>query len=278
MTIYDTITDIRKSANFMFTPKTTKIEALMAREDLKLVAGKVDKLFFGKTNIYIDFANVRPWSEKLGWHISPNRLKQFLMSFQDVDSIKWYQGELVGDPRSKSEIKKLEHCKYEIRTKPVKIIRLPIDVSSISIKSPDLLKKFVRKALLRQYDIATIEFLNNKFREMNESGVYFIEDRKCNFDVEIGTDMRIDHLRDSVDTFVLWSGDSDFADPIKTLILNGKRVVLFATAGRVSRELNALVKDGLFIFDIFELRDLICWNGEESSKSTKDPISGAPQL
>src|SRR3989344_965299 len=262
----------------MFIPKTPIIQELAKREDVKFAVEKIDKLFVGKTNIYIDFANVRPWSEKLGWHISPNRLKQFLKSFKDVDSIKWYQGELIGDPRSKSEIKKLEHCKYEVRTKPVKIMRLPIDVSSISIQSPDLLKKFVRKALLRHYDIATVEFLNAKFKEMNKRGIFFIEDRKCNFDVEIGTDMRVDHLRDGIDTFVLWSGDSDFADPIKTLILGGKKVVLFATAGRVARELNALVKDGLFIVDIFELRDLICWNGEESPKSTKDPISGAPQL
>ncbi len=264
----------------MFTPKTQRIEELAKREDRMPTVQKVDGLFVGKTNTYIDFANVRPWSEKLKWHVSPNRLKQFLKSFESVGSIKWYQGELVGDPHSREEIKKLERCKYEIRTKSVKIMKLPIDVSSISLQSPDLLKKFMRKSLLRKYSIETVEFLNNKFKEMNAQGIYSIEDRKCNFDVEIGTDMRIDDLRDNVDTFVLWSGDSDFADPIKSLLVNGKKVVLFATAGRVSRELNALVKEGLFIFDIFELRDFICWNGEESSKealkSTKDPISGAP--
>jgi uncharacterized LabA/DUF88 family protein len=141
-----------------------------------------------------------------------------------------------------------------------------------------LLKKFIRKALLRKYNIETVEFLNSKFKQLNDQGVYYIEDRKCNFDVEIGTDMRVDHLQNGIDTFVLWSGDSDFADPIKTLISAGKKVVLFATAGRIASELSYLVKDGLFIFDIFHLRDLICWKGEESLKSTKDPISGAPQL
>jgi uncharacterized LabA/DUF88 family protein len=263
----------------MFIPKTPRIQELTEREDLKALVEKVDGLFVGKINVYIDFANVRPWSEKLGWHISPNRLKQFLKSFDGMNSIKWYQGGLIGDSRSKNEIKKLERCKYEIRTKPVKIMKLPIDVSSISLQSPDLLKKVVRKALLRKYNIETIEFLNNKFKEMNAQGIYFIGDRKCNFDVEIGTDMRVDDLRDDVGTFVLWSGDSDFADPIKSLMLNNKKVVLFATAGRVSREINALVKVGLFIFDIFELRDFICWKGEEKAqevpKSTKDPISEA---
>lgn len=214
----------------------------------------------------------------IGWHIDIKRLKQFLESFNSVVSIKWYQGELIGDPRSQSEINKIKKCKYELRTKPVKIMNLSIDVSSISMQSPDLLKKFIRKSLLRKYDIDTVELLNRKFKEMNERKVYFIEDRKCNFDVEIGTDIRVDHLKDSIETFVLWSGDSDFADPIKILIAGGKKVVLFATAGRIAREINDLVKDGLFIFDIFELRDFICWKKEEDIKSTKDPIFGAPQL
>lgn len=262
----------------MFTSKTPRLEELSKRESLKKSVDKINALFSGKTNVYIDFANVRPWSEKLGWHINPKRLKQFLNSFDGIDSIKWYQGELAGDKKSQEEIKNLNECKYDVRTKPVKIMKLFIDVSSISIQSPDLLKKFMRKSLLRKCDIETVEFFNKKLREMNDRGIYYIEDRKCNFDVEIGTDMRVDDLKGSVATFVLWSGDSDFADPIKTLIANGKKVVLFATAGRISRELNGLVGEGLSIVDIFELRDFICWKREEGNKRTKDHVSVAPQL
>jgi uncharacterized LabA/DUF88 family protein len=247
----------------MFTPKTSKLEALVSDPALQKVVDKLSGLFVGKTNVYIDYANVRPWSEKLGWHIAPNRLKQFLKSFDNVGLIKFYQGELVGDPRSQSEIKKLRECRFEVRTKPVKIMRHSIDTTSISKQSPDLLRKFIRGSLLRIFSIGTVEYLNKKFEEMNTAGVFYIEDRKCNFDVEIGTDMRVDHLKDGIETFVLWSGDSDFADPIRTLLAEGKRVVLFATAGRVARELNDLVKEGLFIFDIFELREFICWVKEQ---------------
>ena len=70
--------------------------------------------------------------------------------------IKFYQGELIDDPRSKSEIKKLKICKYELRTKPVKIMKHSIDASSVSSQSPDLLKHFIRRALLRKYDIETV--------------------------------------------------------------------------------------------------------------------------
>jgi hypothetical protein len=62
--------------------------------------------------------------------------------------------------------------------------------------------------------------------------------------------------------FVLWSGDSDFADPVQQLLGDGKKVVLFATARRVSSELNALTHKGLFIFDIQKIRDFICWKKE----------------
>ncbi|PIZ77002.1 MAG: hypothetical protein COY04_00770 [Parcubacteria group bacterium CG_4_10_14_0_2_um_filter_7_35_8] len=35
----------------------------------------------GNFNTYIDYANVRPWADKLGWHVDTKRLMQFLKSF-----------------------------------------------------------------------------------------------------------------------------------------------------------------------------------------------------
>jgi uncharacterized LabA/DUF88 family protein len=127
-----------------------------------------------------------------------------------------------------------------------------------------LLKQFIKQSLLRKYDVATIEQLNRKFAEMNTQGIYSIEDRKCNFDVEIGRDMLIDYERNHVDTFVLWSGGSDFADPIAQLIEDGKNVRLFAIPRRVATELSMLREKGLFIFDIQKIRDFICWKSELS--------------
>jgi uncharacterized LabA/DUF88 family protein len=254
---------LRYNLHTMFKSKTPRIEKLLQVAKYKATVEKLEGVLTGKVNVYIDYANVRPWVEKLEWHVEPRKLRQFLKSFDNVDEIKFYQGELLGDPRSESEIKKLEECKYIVRTKPVKIMKFSIDTTSISTQSPDLLKRFVKSSLLRKLDIETIEFLNKKFASMNAQGIHFIEDRKCNFDVEIGTDMRIDHIKDGIETFVLWSGDSDFADPIKTLLDEGKKVVLFATAGKIARELSELVQHGLFIFDIYELKDFICWIREE---------------
>jgi len=97
---------------------------------------------------------------------------------------------------------------------------------------------------------------------MNKKGIYAIEDFKCNFDVEIGRDMTIDLERDDADTFVLWSGDSDFHDPLNEILSSGEKAILFATARAVSKELNSLKPNGLMIFDIKKIKEFICWKRE----------------
>lgn len=244
----------------MFKPFTQRI-AEVAKTSSAVIA-QLETLFSGRVNIYIDHANVRPWANKLGWHIDYRRLKQLFDSFDNFHAAKIYTGTLMGDSASESLIKDLTNWKYDVRTKPVKIMKMSIDVTSIHPQSPILLNQFVRAALLRRLDVATIEYLNDKLQQMNAAGQYFIEDRKCNFDVEIGRDMLIDHDRNHIDTFVLWSGDSDFAEPVRQLLADKKRVVLFATARRVSTELNELQPDGLMIFDIQKIRNFICWKKE----------------
>ena len=61
---------------------------------------------------------------------------------------------------------------------------------------------------------------------------------------------------------MLWSGDSDFVDPLQKILREGKRAILFSTAGRISRELSDLRRSGLEIFDIGDLKKFICWSRE----------------
>ena len=258
----------------MFTPKTERLKNIAGNK--QEVVKQLESIFDGKTRVYIDYANVRPWSGKLGWHIDLKRLKQFLDSFDTIEAINFYNGYLAGNERSEKEKKETENCKYILRTKPVKIMNFSIDASSILPDSTVLLNQFIRRALLRKYEVGTIEYLNQRFLDMNKKGEYFIEDMKCNFDVEIGVDMLLDCERNSAETFVLWSGDSDFADPIEKLMSTDKKVILFATARKVSKELSALVPKGLMIFDIQKIRDFICWKKELERK--RDPDEGAPKL
>lgn len=244
----------------MFNPKTEKIKKIA--ENHQTVIEQLEKLLGASTRVYIDYANVRPWSNKLEWHIDLKRLKQFLDSFDAIEAINFYSGYLEGDKRSEKEIKEAENQKYVVRTKPVKILKFSINASRIPSDSTALLDQFVRRALLRKYEVGTIEYLNERFKDMNRKGEYFIEDRKCNFDVEIGVDMLLDYERNNTEAFVLWSGDSDFADPLERLLKAGKKVFLFATARKISKELSELRAKGLVIFDIQKIRKFICWNRE----------------
>jgi len=258
----------------MFIPKTERIKEIAKNK--KEVIKQLESIFADKTRMYIDYANVRPWSSKLGWHIDLKRLKQFLDSFDTIEAINFYNGYLAGDERSEKEKQVAENAKYLLRTKPVKIMNLSIDVSSVLPDSTVLLAQFIKRALLKKYDISTIENLNEKFKNMNKKGEYFIEDMKCNFDVEIGVDMLLDCERNNATIFVLWSGDSDFKDSIEKLMGVGKKVILFATARRVSKELSTLTSKGLMIFDIQKIRDFICWGKELERK--RDPDERAPKL
>ena len=258
----------------MFKPKTDRIKEIA--EYKQEVIKQLEDIFSDKTRVYIDYANVRPWSEKLGWHIELKRLKQFLDSFNTIEAVNFYNGYLAGNERSEKEKTEAENNKYFLRTKPVKIMTLSINASSILPDSTVLLSQFIRRALLKKYQITTVEYLNERFKDMNKGGEYFIEDMKCNFDVEIGVDMLLDCERNNAQTFILWSGDSDFADSIEKLIAAGKKVILFATARKVSKELSALANKGLMIFDIQKIRDFICWKKELERKG--DPSKGAPKL
>ena len=109
----------------MFKPKTDRIKDIA--EYKQEVIKQLENIFSDKTRVYIDYANVRPWSEKLGWHIELKRLKQFLDSFDTIEAVNFYNGYLAGNERSEKERTEAEDNKYFLRTKPVKIMTLSTD-------------------------------------------------------------------------------------------------------------------------------------------------------
>jgi uncharacterized LabA/DUF88 family protein len=264
----------------VFKAKTERV-AKIADEQKGLI-DKIDLILSGKTLVYIDYANVRPWSNKLRFHVDLKRLKHFLDSFSQIDRVHLYQGTLVGDISSEATMRDIESRGYVVHTKPVKMIDLSIDVSSLkSMQSPDLLRDLVCAPFLKTLALSQVENLNQHLQNLNGQGVKKLQDKKCNFDVEVGVDMLLAFERNEADTFALWSGDSDFREPILRLLSAQKKVVLFATAGRIARELNDLKLSGLVIFDIRDIRNFICWPKElcESPAQThKGPLTGPLSL
>lgn len=241
----------------MFHPKTPRIQWLVGRFPETLI--QLEKVFDKSTHVYIDFANVKHWQKKLGWQIDLRRLKQLFDSFDTVKSVKFYYGTLENDLQANAYTTLAKKCLYNVKTKPVKMMDISIDVSGIHAQSPFVLANFISRPFLKKLDIETVEFLNGKLRELNKRGIKYIEVMKCNFDVEIGRDMFLDYEKNKAENFILWSGDSDFADPVEQLMKDGKKVLIFAIARRVAVE---LANTQVGIFDIRKIKEFICKSSE----------------
>lgn len=246
--------------------------------------GELEAIFEKPTNVYVDYANVINWHKILNWHISLKRVKQLHQCFKTINKVSLYTGFFPNEEAEKLKLREENLSKkipltddmytinqlasmlgYTVRNKHVKVMQMSIDVSSIAENNPSLLQNFIDKELLKTFPLEIITVLNKHLKDLNDKGIKFIERRKCNFDVEIGTDMLLDCERDKkVETFVLWSGDSDFAEPIAKLIDKGKKVVLFATARRVriTTELERLKSKGLFVFEVKKIKEFICFPRE----------------
>ena len=196
----------------MFKTTNKRVEALSS-----IFRGRVEeieKLISGPTIVYIDWANVIHQQDKIEWHFNLVRIKQFLDSFDKIKKVRLYFGTLDGNDKSESQVKEVTEAGYELITKPVKVMSLSIDVSSIANDSPEIVNNFLKKSFIKKLDIETIAFLNSKLKLLNQQGILKLEELKCNFDVEIGRDMLSDFNEDKYETYVLWSGDSDFHGPI----------------------------------------------------------------
>jgi uncharacterized LabA/DUF88 family protein len=239
----------------LFKALAPEIETLAKKYSRQVL--ELESLFDRKTNLYLDYANLKNWSSKLGWRVDMRKLITLLRSFDTVHEIKLYYGTIAGNDASEKRMERFNNLGYKVITKPVKMIRLSVDVSSLSSRSAtDILRNFVNVELLKQLKIESVEYLNDRLRELNKLGITHLDHMKCNFDVEIGRDMLLDHVN-MIEGFSLWSGDSDFADPVVQLLRDGKKATLFATARRVSSELSDLAKDGLAIYDIRKIREFI---------------------
>jgi uncharacterized LabA/DUF88 family protein len=223
-----------KGDTYMFVPLKPRIKAV-AECYPDLIVRLQDAFGEQKTGVYIDWANVRNWSETLRWHVGLERLKESLDSFTPTPEYpRFYWGTLKGVPKSKAQIDMAAERGFIVWTKEVKRIRIAVDVSNISVESPAVLKKLILQPLLGVLPIKAIAELNECLGALNKTGTLYLENLKRNFDVEIGTDMHVDKILNSTENFLLWSGDSDFADPVEQLLNARKTVTVFATRGRIA--------------------------------------------
>jgi len=163
-----------------------------------------------KAKIYIDGANIFYTQKKLGWSLDWQKVKDYLNQKWDVVDYRYYIGLKQGDDKIRNYLKYLDYLDITVISKPLKVIKI---------------SKNHHQSQLHNY-----------------KEVY-----KCNFDVEISTDISFD--RTKIDEIILFSGDSDFKYLVEKIKTVGKRFIIFSSRKTISWELKLVASEYYFIED-----------------------------
>lgn len=106
---------------------------------------------------------------------------------------------------------------------------------------------FFQRRTLTLFDDGIRLKITELVAELQKSGI-FVEEPKCNFDVEIAMDMLDD--ADKMTAVLLFSGDSDLFGPLERLKVKGKRIGVVGVRGKVATELHQ-IKDKYIDFGKF---------------------------
>ena len=173
---------------------------------------------------YVDLANVFNWRKTLKWQIRIEDMIRSIWAFPTVKEIKVYYGTNNREPeKSKALHNRIRKAGAILRTKPVKYIRKTIDESF-----------FVRQSTLKSFTPEATTLVQSIVSAVQSSGSV-IEERKCNFDVEMAMEMLDD--MDRVSAVLLFSGDSDFFAPLERLKIKNRRIYVVGVRGQVAKEL-----------------------------------------
>lgn len=178
-----------------------------------------------KSLVLIDYANLKSAAQHLNKHTDLNVLYSYLRSLSYVSKISIYYGTDTNNPASLKFINWLRVAGYEVITKDVKYIKLNLRDTIYNSRTRQALSKLHADVL---------EQLDNNIAEI-EKGGFVLEQAKCNMDIEIALDMF--SSLDTYDSFILFSGDSDFENILKIARSQGKHTTIVSlrkfTSGEV---------------------------------------------
>ncbi len=199
----------------------------------------------GKTLVCIDWANVYGWQEGLDWKIDAQKLIEYLLTYPNISKVNFYFGT---DITKKSQdfidlLRQKENDRFSVRTKDVKYVPVDFDRSYLKTRIAEI------RQILKNRDI------NNKIvEELDKLFAQPLTRRKCDFDIEIALDV-LDNL-DKFDTFILFSGDGDYAPLIEYCLRYQKQAIIVALPGSLGKEYRVISKN-LYICNIKKLRNFI---------------------
>ena len=247
----------------MFKPKTNNIKIIFDfyeyKDEYKWRICDLDKILKWKTALYLDEWNIyNSWQKKLWWNIDYKRLYQFFTSFDSVKKIYIYKWTLKDSTKSKKEIWWLLQQWYEVVTKDVKLMKKSIDVVTLKSESDkSITRSFIRQSFLDKLNEREITIVNSFFKRLNNEWIFSIEDKKCNFDVEMWVDILLDLERWNYDNFIIWTWDSDFYNIVEKILKTSNKVSIFSVWWLISSELN---NTNVLKYDIRKIKNFICRN------------------
>src|SRR3989344_3061841 len=187
--------------------------------------------------VYLDLTNMFHWQDVLGWKFRIEDVIDQLFTFQNIKEVKIYYGFNPRDKKNSTAFhNRIKKTGAILKTKPMKFIPKTIEKGM-----------FFQRKTLTLFDGDVKQKIQELIDELQKSGIT-IEEPKCNFDVEIAMDM-LDDVEKAT-TVLLFSGDSDFLEPLERLKVKGKKIGIIGVRDNVAGELHN-IKDKYIDFGKF---------------------------
>lgn len=202
---------------------------------------------------YLDLTNMFHWQDVLGWKFRIEDVIGQLFTFSNIKEIKVYYGKNERDLKNSEAFhNRIKKTGAILKTKPMKFI-------------PKTIKEgmFFQRKTLTLFDGGVKQKIRELIDELQKSGI-FIEESKCNFDVEMTMDILDD--TDKLTAVLLFSGDSDMYAPLQRLKVKGKHIGIVGVRGQVAGELHN-VKDKYIDFGKF-------YTGKRTYIKSENPALG----
>ena len=232
----------------------------------------MDEPFFrlkGDTLALIDWANVFNSQQKNGWRVDTGKLHKFLAKHALIKDVVFFHGEDV-HPLSKEFLEEQRAIGYRVISKPVKTIPVRIDesvfrskigqlekdlsllrgknsaISSLLYSLDERLRLYMKnqQAMLTDDFYSVFDSIESIDQEISnaDTALQFLWNnirgtivrRKCDFDVEISREILLN--LDKYRSFILFSGDGDYAAIFDVIRERGKQAILVFPHGRRGKE------------------------------------------
>lgn len=231
----------------MEIPQNIKNEVMIRPDYLDWI--KSETLIF----VYLDLTNIFHWQDTLGWKFRIEDLIEQLLSYPNIKEVKVYYGFNHRDEKNSEAFhNRIKKAGAILKTKPMKFIIKDIHDGM-----------FFQRKTMTLLDGAVKNKISELIHQLHKSEIV-IEEPKCNFDVEIAMDILDD--ADKVTGIMLFSGDSDFLEPLQRLKVKGKHVGIVGVRGKVADELHK-VKDKYIDFGKF-------YTGKKTYPDSENPAFG----